>query len=122
MTSTYRRIAGLLLLTLLASNLGPLAPAGTAASPHACCLRKAVHRCHDSAEGLSDAAEFVIRDGTCCGHGCCRAFVVIQCAYRQPESAAFFLGTISARMARAQEFSIAIAYAKFQSSRAPPAS
>jgi len=122
-TSTGRRISWLLLLVTIVSNLGPLTLAATLAPPrHACCVRKSVHRCHDSSEEVAEPGELGIRDGSCCGHGCCRAFIGIQCAYRHPRGGAFFLETISTHLAQAQVISIASAYAEFQSTRAPPAS
>ena len=44
----HRLTARLLLLFALVGNLVPLALAAGAAPPHACCLRKGVHRCQDS--------------------------------------------------------------------------
>jgi hypothetical protein len=114
----HRLIARLLLLATLVGNLGPLALAAAAAPPHACCLRKAVHRCHGS---LAPETEFVIRDASCCNHDCCRAVTSARWAHAQPKLAAFFLQTINRLQAGSQPGSPVNASAEFQSSRAPPA-
>jgi hypothetical protein len=67
----HRLTARLLLLFALVGNLAPLALAATAAPSHACCVRKAAHHCHDSANSESD--QLAIRNAACCNHDCCRA-------------------------------------------------
>lgn len=113
-----RLTARLLLFFALAANLVPLALAVTAAPPHACCVRKAAHRCHELAEG--DSSQPVIRDTGCCNHDCCRAVTTAQWAHPQPKLTAFFLHPIDVLLAMSQANSPAAASAEFHSSRAPP--
>jgi len=113
-----RLTARLLLLFALAGNLVPLALAITAAPPHACCVRKAAHHCHEPADG--DSSQLVIRDIGCCNHDCCRAVTTAQWAHPQPKLTAFFLHPIDIHLAVSQSDSPAAASAEFQPSRAPP--
>src|SRR6516225_4071499 len=77
-----RLTARLLLLFALAGTFVPVAMQALAAPPHACCLRKAVHRCH--APGASQ--DPVASDAGCCHHDCCRAVTTAQWA--TPEASA----------------------------------
>jgi hypothetical protein len=115
----HRRIARLLLLVTLVGNLAPLALAATA-PPHACCVRKAVHHCHDSL--APESGPVVIADAGACDHECCRAITTAQSAFPQPRVAAIFLQVIDVRLAASQPQSPTTATAGFQSTRAPPAS
>jgi hypothetical protein len=115
----HRLTAKFLLLIIAAGSLVPLATAITAAPPHACCVRKAVHRCHEA--DSADSSGLVVRDTSCCDHACGRAVTTGRWANAQPKLAAFFLQTIHARLAGSQPDSIATASAEFQASRAPPA-
>jgi hypothetical protein len=117
--SMHRLTARLLLFIALVGNLAPLALAATSAPPHACCVRKAAHHCHDSA--VSESNQFVIRDASCCDHDCCRAAISAQWSHPQSRAAAFFLQTIDAGVAGIHADSPANASAEFQSTRAPPA-
>ena len=78
----HRLIARFLLLVALAGNLAPLALAAAATPPHACCVRKTVHRCHDSLESESD--QLVIRAAACCNNNCGRAVITARWAHTQP--------------------------------------
>ena len=71
-----RLTARLLLLFALAGTFVPVAMQALAAPPHACCLRKAVHRCH--APGASQ--DPVASDAGCCHRDCCRAVTTAQWA------------------------------------------
>jgi hypothetical protein len=115
----HRLTAKLLFLVIVAGSLVPLAMAITTAPPHACCVRKAVHRCREA--DSADSSGQIIRDTSCCDHECGRAATTGRWANAQPKLAAFFLQTIHARLAGSQPDSTATASAEFQSSRAPPA-
>jgi len=71
-----RLTARLLLLFALAGTFVPLVMQALAAPANACCLRKAVHRCH--APGASQ--DPVASDAGCCNHDCCRAVTTAQWA------------------------------------------
>src|SRR5271169_1905152 len=114
----HRLTARLLLFLALAGNLVPLAPAATAAPPHACCLRKGVHHCQDSLTPESE--QLVIRDASCRNRDCRRAVTTAQWAYAQPKSIAFILPAITARLTGTEPNSPSNASAEFESSRAPP--
>ncbi|MFZ0307513.1 MAG: hypothetical protein WAL89_05015 [Candidatus Sulfotelmatobacter sp.] len=117
----HRLTARLLLFFALVGNLAPLALAAAAAAPsHTCCLRKGVHRCHDSL--TSETGQLVIRDSSCCNHDCCQSTVSAQWAHPRSQAASFFVQVINGRVAASQSHSPATASASFQSTRAPPAS
>ena len=118
-----RLIARFLLLVALVGNLAPLALAAAAPPPHACCLRKGVHRCHDSlvSDSVASESELVIRDSGCCSQDCCHAVKTAQWAHAQPKLAAFFLQPVRVLRAASQSDAPASASAEFQSTRAPPA-
>ena len=116
----HRLTSRLLLFFALVGNLAPLALAAAAAAPpHACCLRKGLHRCHDSL--TSETGQLVIRDSSCCNHDCCQSTVSARWAHPQSHAASFFLQPANARVAASQSHSPATASASFQSTRAPPA-
>src|SRR5215831_18486216 len=71
-----RLTARLLLLFALAGTFVPVAMQALASPPHACCLRKAVHRCHTQAASQDP----VVSDAGCCHHDCCRAVTTAQWA------------------------------------------
>jgi hypothetical protein len=114
----HRLIARLLLLFTLAASLAPVALAATAAPPHACCLRKGVHRCHDSQ--ISDDGPLVLRDASCCNQQCGRAKVSSQWAQAQPRTVVFFLQATPSSLAVPQLDSPVTASTEFHSTRAPP--
>ncbi|MFZ0770350.1 MAG: hypothetical protein WCA49_21910 [Candidatus Sulfotelmatobacter sp.] len=111
--------ARLLLFFALVGNLAPLAIAATAAPPHACCVRKGVHRCHDSLS--SETEQLAIRGTGCCNQDRCRAAISAQWAHPKSQAASFFLQNIDAHLAESQPDSPASVSAEFQSTRAPPA-
>ncbi|HKF02019.1 MAG TPA: hypothetical protein VKB49_06875 [Candidatus Sulfotelmatobacter sp.] len=71
-----RLTARLLLFFALAGTFVPVAMQALAAPPHACCLRKAVHRCHTPGASQDPVA----RDAGCCHHDCSRAVTTAQWA------------------------------------------
>jgi len=78
----HRLTARFLLLFALAGNLAPVALAASrSAQPqHACCVRKGIHHCHDSA--TADSAAPAIHSTDCCAnHDCCRVSTVARWAY-----------------------------------------
>ena len=115
----HRLTARLLLLLALVGNLAPIALAATAAPPHACCLRKGFHHCHDSL--ASENGQLLIRDASCCQSDCCRAVTTSRWAHPQPKLAALFLRTNNVRLAGARPVFPAAVCAELQSTRAPPA-
>jgi hypothetical protein len=115
----HRLIAKFLLLVALVGNLGPLALAATAA-PHACCIRKAVHHCHDSLASPSETGKLVIREAYNCNHDCCRAVTTARWAQAQPSAAASFVQNIEAYLGHSNPVSPSTEPASFQSTRAPP--
>jgi hypothetical protein len=117
----HRLIAKLLLLVALAGNLAPLALAATAA-PHACCIRKAVHHCHDSLSSQSESGQLIIRDAPNCNHDCCRAVTTARWAHAQPRADQSFVQNIEAYLGHSNPVSPTTEPTSFQSTRAPPAS
>jgi hypothetical protein len=115
----HRLTARLLLCFALVGNLGPLALAATAA-PHACCIRKAVHHCHDSLSSQSEAGQLVIREASNCNHDCCRAVTTARWAQAQPSAAASFVQNIEAYLGHSNPVSPTTEATGFQSTRAPP--
>src|ERR1051326_2372887 len=86
--SMQRLIARLLLLFSLAGTFVPLALQATAVPPHACCLRKAVHRCHQAE--AADRHEPIAAAARCCHPNCNRAVKTSQCAHPEPSVASSF--------------------------------
>jgi len=115
-----RLIARFLLCVALAGNLAPLALATAAPPPHACCIRKVAHHCHDSA--AAESSQLVIRDVSPCNHDCCRAVTTAQWAHAQPPAAPSFAQIVEARLGPSSSLSPNTEVARFQSTRAPPAS
>src|SRR5579871_1743618 len=71
-----RLTARILLLFALAGTFVPVGMQALAAPPHACCLRKAIHRCHTPGASQDPVAS----DAGCCNHDCCRAVTTAQWA------------------------------------------
>jgi hypothetical protein len=118
-----RRIAIYLLLFALLGNLGPMVLAAVAPQPHACCVRKTVHKCHDSgASGsVSDSERPVIRDGSCCNDNCCRALALPNWADARPRTSVIVLEIVDTRVVLPQLKLPRTASIEFRSTRAPPA-
>jgi len=117
-----RLIARFLLLVALPGNLAPLALAVTAAPLHACCVRKAAHRCHDSltSEQVSEAGQLVLRDTGSCNHDCCRAVTTARCAHAQSRTSAPFVRNVEAYLGESCPVPSNTEVPRFQSTRAPP--
>ena len=115
----HRLIARFLLLTALVGNLAPLALAATAA-PHACCVRKAVHRCHDSLTAQSESTQLALGTAGSCNHDCCHAVTTARWANAQRPAAGTFTQTIEAYLGHSNSASPSTAPSSFQSTRAPP--
>ena len=113
-----RLIARFLLLGALAGNLAPLALATAAPPPHACCIRKAAHHCHDSV--VSESSQLVIREVSPCNHDCCRAVTTAQWAHAQPPATASFAQIVEAYLGPSSSLSPNSEISLFQSTRAPP--
>lgn len=73
------RIAKFLLLLTVMGTLAPAALAIAAPATHACCRRKSVHRCRESASTTADRS--VLRSADCCNHDCCRGVTAARWAY-----------------------------------------
>jgi len=114
----HRLIARFLLLVALVGNFAPLALAATAA-PHACCVRKAAHRCHDSL--AAQAGQLVIHDAACCHHDCCRAVTTARWAHAQSPASAPFVQNVEAYLGQSNPVLSNMEVPRFQSTRAPPA-
>jgi hypothetical protein len=118
----HRLIAKFLLLFALVGNFAPLALAATAA-PHACCVRKAHHHCHDSlaSEQASEAGQLVIRDAACCNHECRRAVTTARWAHAQSPASASFMQTVEACLGQSTPVTPNREVSRLHSTRAPPA-
>jgi hypothetical protein len=117
--ATMRRLTARLLLCLaLVGNLAPLALAATAKPLNACCVRKAVHHCHDSV--ASETAYLVIRGARGCNHDCCRAVTTAQWAQPQPRAATAFLQNVEAYLFQSTPVSAETRVSGYPSTRAPP--
>lgn len=113
-----RLTARLLLLFALSGTLAPLALQAAAAPPHACCLRKAMHRCHEAA--AADRHEPVASAPGCCHHNCFRGVTTSRCAHPEPLVVGVFAPD---RQDYESDFQPEIADFEFlptQSTRAPP--
>lgn len=116
--SMQRLIARLLLLFSLAGTFAPLALQASAVPPHACCLRKAVHRCHEAA--AEDRHEPIASAPGCCHHNCIRAVTTSQSAYPKPPVATPFAASAQAHESHFQSGAPASQVFSTQSTRAPP--
>ena len=116
-----RLIARFLLFVAFAGNVTPLVVAATA-PPHACCVRKAVHHCHDSlpSELVPESGQLLLRNPGSCNHDCCRALTTAQWAQTQPPAAATFGQHVEAYLDQSTPLSPNTEVSRFQSTRAPP--
>jgi hypothetical protein len=110
-----RLTARFLLLFALLGTFVPLALAVTAESPHACCLRKAVHQCHGS-----DPDERAIRGNSCCNQGYSRAVTTSQFAHPQTSLASISAQTVEAQIVESPAETPTRKLFASQSTRAPP--
>jgi hypothetical protein len=97
--------------------------AAVAPQPHACCVRKTVHKCHDSgASGVaSDPKGLVIRDASCCDHNCCRALALPNWTDGRPRNSVIVLQIVDARVVLREPQLPPAASTEFRATRAPPA-
>jgi hypothetical protein len=97
--------------------------AAVAPQPHACCARKTIHKCHDSATAqlVSDPERPVIRDASCCGHNCCRALALPNWTDGRPRNPVIVLQIVDARAVLPEPQLPPAASTGFRSTRAPPA-
>jgi hypothetical protein len=114
-----RVIARFLLLFALVGTFVPLALAITAAPPHACCLRKAVHQCHGS-DADANIDQRVVRSSACCNQQSCRAVTTPRSAYPQATLSAAFAQTVKAVVIWSCAETAATKFFATQSTRAPP--
>jgi hypothetical protein len=118
----HRFIARFLLLAALVGNIAPLALAVTPA-PHACCVRKAAHRCHDSpvSQQASDTGRLALHDAACCNHDCSRALTTACWAHAQSSASALFVQNVEAYLGCSSPVPSNVEVSRSQSTRAPPA-
>src|SRR5450755_2955102 len=90
-TNMQRLIARFLLLFALVGTFLPLAFAVTAAPVHACCLRKAVHQCHE-------ADQLAFRCAGCCNRHSQRAVSTTQSAHPRPSLTSIVTQNVAARL------------------------
>jgi hypothetical protein len=125
----HRLTARLLLLFAIVGSVAPIAMAAAAAPIHACCVRKGVHRCHDSLGNDSldhvslgpESGERTVRDTSCCSGGGHQASISNPWAHTQAQAASHLLPAVAARIAGSQPDSPVDSSTGFQSTRAPPA-
>src|SRR5258708_28146734 len=110
-----RLTARFLLLFALVGTLLPLALAVAATPPHACCLRKAVHQCHEA-----DAYQRAIRSTGCCNRDSQRAVTTSQSAHPRPSLTSLVAHNIAARFTESPAVTPATHLFSSQSTRAPP--
>jgi hypothetical protein len=113
--SMQRLTARFLLLFALVGAFLPTAFAITAAPPHACCLRKAVHQCHSS-----DSDQRSLRSAACCNQGCGRAVTTKHSANLRSPLLSDFAPHVSARILESPVEIPATRFSYSQSTRAPP--
>src|SRR5258708_393949 len=110
-----RLTARFLLLFALVGTLLPLALAVAATPPHACCLRKAVHQCHEA-----DGDQRAIRSTGCCNHDSQRAVTTTQPAQARPSQMSIVAQNVAARLTEFRAVTPATQLFSSQSTRAPP--
>jgi hypothetical protein len=113
--------AKFLVFVALVGTFTPLALAATA-PPHACCVRKAAHRCHDSltSEQVSETGQLVLHDTGGCNHDCCRAITTARWAHAQSRASACFVRNVEAYLGESSPVIPNTGASRFQSTRAPP--
>jgi len=113
----HRWIAKFLLSAALVGNFGPLAQAAMAAPPHACCVRKSVHHCHDSLSSKTEQP--AIRDAGCCANRCGHAAITIRWAHT-PAAGTSWAQTAESYVGRSIAAHLDSPNTRFESTRAPP--
>jgi hypothetical protein len=112
-----RSIARFLLFVALVGYLAPLTFAVTA-SPHACCLRKNVHHCHDFP--VLEEQQLIARDASCCNNTCARAVTSTPWAHAQVREFASFTPKVDRIPFSSSPIIVTTAAFRFRSPRAPP--
>jgi len=115
-----RLIATSLLLFALFGTVVPLAQALTAAPPHACCMRKGPHHCHEA--GSENPSQPIVRETCRCSSDCCRAVTSTQWAQAQPSPTFSSLPALSLQSPGCRTAGPATAFSGVHSSRGPPVS
>src|SRR5262249_47299073 len=120
-TDNMQRItARFLLLMALLGTVVPIAMQAKATPPHACCLRKGPHQCHESAAAHSERP--VLRDAGCCNHNSGRAVTSSHWAHPLPSlNAAGAQGSIASEASNPGDEPSSLSYSLLRS-RAPPLS
>src|SRR5580698_9271047 len=114
----HRLTARFLLIVALVGSLAPLATAA-AAPIRACCVRKAVHHCHDplASKQISETGQLVVNDSSCCNHDCGRAVTQAQWAQAQPPAASALARNVEAYVRQSTQVSPNTEVSRFQSTR-----
>jgi hypothetical protein len=110
-----RLTARFLLLFALVGAFIPMTLAVTAASPHACCLRKAARQCHGS-----DPDERAVRGNSCCNQGYSRAVTTSQFAHPQTSLSSIAAQTVEAQIYESRTATPTTKLFASRSTRAPP--
>ena len=118
--SMQRITARFLLLIALVGTMVPVAMQAKATPPHACCVRKGSHHCHESGQAPSEQPVFA--DVGCCNHNCCRAVTSSQWAHPQPSLSPLSTADSGGCANPAQPDKQVSASSSLLRSRAPPAS
>jgi hypothetical protein len=114
-----RRLTAMLLLGFaIVGNLAPLAWAAATMEHRACCVRKTLHRCHDSEDTQSPKTSFRATD--CCSRDCCRAVTTVQWAQPQSSTRTAFSPNAETRIAAFYSSIPPARSSRSQSTRAPP--
>lgn len=113
-----RLTARLLLLICVAGSFVPLALQASAIPPHACCLRKAMHRCHEAA--AADRHEPVASAPGGCHHNCYRGVTTSQSAHPEPPVGGWFAPDTQNHDSDFQSAIPDFNFLSAQSTRAPP--
>src|ERR1022692_1048340 len=90
----------------------------SAPPPHACCLRKSVHHCHESPAAATE--QLVLHLGDCCNHGARQAVTTVRWAHAQPPATASFAQNVEPYLGPSSSLSPNTEVSRFQSARAPP--
>jgi hypothetical protein len=118
-----RLTARFLLLFAIAGNFVPLALAAATSPTHACCIRKAVHKCHEAALAGSaqSSSQPLVHAAGSCNHDCCRGATTAQWASPQFPGSGAVAHEANGTVAATQLSTPSTEAFLLQSSRAPPA-
>ena len=113
----HRLIARFLLFVALVGYLAPLTSAVTA-SPHACCLRKNVHHCHDFP--ALEEQQPVWKDASCCESSSGRAVISVAWTHARQAEIGYFAPEAERFAVSSSSIFVTSAAFRFRSPRAPP--